>query len=141
MIYFAADHAGFVLKEVLLDAAREHGKEVEDLGTFSDARVDYPDFGHRLAEAVLAKPGSLGVLVCGTGLGISMAANRHAGIRAAVCTDGYSAQMSRMHNDANVLCLGSRVVGEGLAVSILEAFFAAEFEGGRHAARVAKIDS
>ena len=102
--------------------------------------MDYPDYGHRVAEAVLAHEGSLGVLVCGSGIGISIAANRHPGVRAALCHDGYSARMSRAHNDANVLCMGARVVGEGLARDVLESFLGGSFEGGRHADRVAKID-
>lgn len=139
-VYFGSDHAGFALKEALRAACAELGHEVVDLGTHSPERVDYPDFGHRVAEAVQEDSGSLGVLVCGTGLGISMAANRHVGIRAAAVSDTFSARMSRMHNDANVLCVGARVVGEGLAADILEAFLGATFEGGRHAARIAKID-
>ncbi|MFT5356098.1 MAG: ribose 5-phosphate isomerase B [Polyangiales bacterium] len=140
MIFFGADHAGIGLKNTLLAAAQARGLETTDLGTYGDESVDYPDFGHAVAQAVLENDGSLGVLVCGTGQGISMSANRHPGIRAALCTDTFSARMSRMHNDANVLCMGARVVGAGLAEDILEAFLGAEFEGGRHARRVAKIE-
>lgn len=140
MIFFGADHAGFALKNELLAVARERGLETTDLGTNGVESVDYPDFGHAVAKSVLETPGSLGVLVCGTGQGISMSANRHPGIRAALCSDTFSAQMSRMHNDANVLCIGARVVGGGLAVDIFNAFFSAKFEGGRHARRVAKIE-
>ncbi|MFK8002934.1 MAG: ribose 5-phosphate isomerase B [Polyangiales bacterium] len=140
MIFFGADHAGFALKDALVAVAKERGLEVTDLGTNGDESVDYPDFGHAVAKSVLENPGSLGVLVCGTGQGISMSANRHPGIRAALCSDIFSAQMSRMHNNANILCMGARVVGGGLAVEILNAFLGAEFEGGRHARRVAKIE-
>ncbi|MAQ18635.1 MAG: ribose 5-phosphate isomerase B [Sandaracinus sp.] len=139
-VFLGADHAGFALKEVLEQALEELGHEAVDLGTHDTERVDYPDYGHRVAEAVLAHEGSLGVLVCGSGIGISIAANRHPGVRAALCHDGYSARMSRAHNDANVLCMGARVVGEGLARDVLESFLGGSFEGGRHADRVAKID-
>lgn len=141
MIYFGADHAGVGLKDALVALAKERGLEVKDLGTHGSESVDYPDFGHAVATAVLAEPAALGVLICGTGQGICMSANRHAGIRAALCTDTFSARMSRMHNDANILCMGARVVGAGLAEDILTSFLGAEFEGGRHARRVAKIDS
>ena len=140
VVYLGADHAGLELKNSLKAMLEELGHTVHDLGTHTPARVDYPDFARRVSEAVLGESGSLGVLVCGTGLGISMAANRHAGVRAAVCHDTFSARMSRMHNDANILCMGSRVVGAGLAGDILEAFLAGSFEGGRHTARVAKIE-
>ncbi len=140
MIYFAADHAGRVLKDALLRAAEEAGHAVSDLGTNGDESVDYPDFAHALAQKVTAEDGALGVLVCGTGIGISIAANKNPGIRAALCSDTFSARMCRMHNDANVLALGSRVVGAGLAEDILTAFLGASFEGGRHARRVGKIE-
>jgi len=138
-VFLGADHAGFALKEVLEEALGELGHDAEDLGTHSSESVDYPDFAHRVAEAVLANEGSLGVLVCGSGIGISMAANKHPGIRAALCHEPWSAEMTRRHNDANVLCLGERVIGQGLARATLEAFLTAAFEGGRHARRVGKI--
>ena len=140
MIYFGADHAGRELKDELLAAAKELGHDVKDLGTHGPESVDYPDFGHAVARAVLQDDGSLGVIVCGTGLGISMAANRHDGVRAALCGDTFSARMARQHNDANVLALGARVVGVGLATDILQAFLGAAFEGGRHQRRIDKID-
>lgn len=140
MIFFGADHAGFALKDALVGIAKDRGFDTTDFGTNGAESVDYPDFGHAVAKSVLETPGSLGVLICGTGQGISMSANRHPGIRAALCSDTFSAQMSRMHNDANVLCMGARVVGGGLAVDILNAFLSAKFEGGRHARRVAKIE-
>lgn len=139
-VFLGSDHAGFALKEVLEEALIELGHEAEDLGTYSSESVDYPDFGHRVAEAVLMNRGSLGVLVCGSGIGISMAANKHPGIRAALCHEPWSAEMARRHNDANILCMGERVIGQGLARAVLEAFLAAEFEGGRHARRVGKIE-
>ena len=136
----ASDHAGWSLKQVLVIALRERGHEVEDVGTDGEGSVDYPDFAHRAAERVAAGEGTLGVLVCGSGVGMSIAANRHPSVRAVVCTESYSATMARRHNDANVLCLGARVVGAGLAEQIVEAFLGASFEGGRHARRVAKIE-
>jgi len=138
-LFVGSDHAGYRLKLELADRARKLGFEVQDLGTDSEASCDYPDFAHAVAEAVAHGDG-LGLLVCGTGIGMSIAANRHPGIRAALCADPFSARMTRMHNDANVLCIGSRVVGPGLAADVLTAFLAAEFEGGRHAARLLKID-
>ena len=139
VLYTGSDHAGLELKEALAHVATGLGWEVRDLGTHSSESTDYPDYAHRVARAV-AEGGALGLLVCGTGIGMSMAANRHPGVRAAVCGDVFSASMSRRHNDANVLCIGSRVVGPGLAAEILHAFLDAGFEGGRHERRVAKID-
>lgn len=140
MIFFGADHGGFALKDALLAVAKGRGLATTDFGTNSADSVDYPDFGHAVAKSVLETPSSLGVLVCGTGQGICMSANRHPGIRAALCSDTFSAQMSRMHNNANILCMGARVLGVGLAVDILNAFLSAEFEGGRHERRVGKIE-
>ena len=140
-IAFAADHAGFALKQRLLERARELGHEVLDLGTHSLESVDYPDFGAACARAVVSGRADMGVCVCGSGIGIGISANKVPGCRAATCHDHYTAQMARRHNDANVLALGSRVIGEGNAVDALEAFLATGFEGGRHAARVAKIDA
>ncbi len=134
------DHAGLELKQSLIVVAEGLGYEVTDVGTRSSASTDYPDYAHQVANAVLAD-GGLGLLVCGTGIGMSMTANRHRGVRAAVCGDTFSAEMSRRHNDANVLCVGARVVGAGLAGAILESFLSAEFEGGRHERRVDKIES
>ncbi len=141
MQYFiATDHAGFAIKERVKEIVRSLGHEITDLGPDSDARVDYPDFAHKLATAVLENEGSFGILICGTGIGMSLAANRHAGIRAALCHDAYTAEMARAHNDANVLCFGERVVGLGVAESILKAWNDTAFEGGRHTGRVAKIE-
>jgi ribose 5-phosphate isomerase B len=138
-IALAADHGGRKLKDLLRDHLRRRGERVEDLGTDSDASVDYPDFAARLARLIQARRCDLGILVCGTGIGMSITANRFAGVRAALCTSGFTARMARAHNDANVLCLGERVTGPGEAIDILEAFLATSFEGGRHARRVRKI--
>ncbi|MDH3201870.1 MAG: ribose 5-phosphate isomerase B [Myxococcales bacterium] len=134
-----SDHAGFALKKELCDVARELGYEIEDVGTHSTGSTDYPDYSHQVAKAVSCGEG-LGLLVCGTGVGMSMAANRHPGVRAAACGDIYTAAMARRHNDANVLCLGARVIGPGLAAEILKAFLSSSFEGGRHERRVHKIE-
>ena len=136
----AADHAGFPLKDHLVAWLRARGHEVIDLGTHSTASVDYPDFGHEVARRVAAGEVERGLVVCGTGIGVSIAANRHAGVRAARCLTEYDARMARAHNDANVLALGQRVTGVGLAEAILEAFLATPFEGGRHARRVDRIE-
>ena len=136
---FASDHPGFDLKERLRARAVELGHEVLDLGTHSRDSVDYPDFGADCARAVVSGKADRGVIICGTGLGISMAANKIMGCRAAPCHDHYTAEMARRHNVAKVVAIGARVVGEGVAVYILETFLATPFDGGRHAARVAKL--
>ncbi len=137
--YVGSDHGGVTLKGHVVQWLKEGGHGVEDLGCFSSESVDYPDIARAVAERVAADGGSLGILVCGTGIGMSMAANKVAGIRAAVVTDPFMSRMAMEHNDANVLCLGERVLGIGLAREVLEAYLGAEFEGGRHARRVAKI--
>ena len=142
MKYFiGTDHAGFEVKSFVIEYLEKKGIEVEDLGTYSTESVDYPDFAHKVAKAVLENPGSKGILICGTGIGMSLAANKHKGIRAALCHDYYTAEMARRHNDANILCFGARVVGKGEIESILEAWLSHEFEGGRHLRRVEKIDN
>ena len=141
MKYFiGTDHAGFEVKPFVIEYLQKKGIEVEDLGTYSTESVDYPDFAHKVAEAVLANEGTKGILICGSGIGMSLAANKHKGIRAALCHDYYTAEMARRHNDANVLCFGARIVGLGVIESILEAWLNHEFEGGRHERRVKKID-
>lgn len=135
-----SDHAGFDLKEQLERALQERGYDVSDRGTHDEASTDYPDYAHPVARAVVEGQADLGILVCGTGIGMAMAANRHRGVRAAVCSEPFSARMARAHNDANVLCIGARVVGAGLALEMLEAFLTTDFEGGRHDRRVDKID-
>lgn len=134
-----SDHAGLELKRELAKVASELGYEVRDVGTHTSDSTDYPDYAHQVASAVAAGEG-LGLLVCGTGIGMSMTANRHPGVRAALCGDVFSAIMAREHNDANVICIGGRVVGPGLASEILKAFLGARFEGGRHERRVHKIE-
>jgi ribose 5-phosphate isomerase B len=138
-IALACDHAGFPLKEELKKHFEESGVSYVDYGTDSLASVNYPDYAHTLCTALQQGTHDLGILVCGTGIGMSMAANKHKGIRAAVLSDTFSARMTRMHNDANVLCLGGRVVGAGLACDMVDLFVDTEFEGGRHATRVAMI--
>ena len=135
----ASDHAGFDLKEILKRDLQAAGHEVLDLGTNSSQSVDYPDFGQALAEAVASGKASRGVLVCGTGIGISIAANRNPGIRAALVHDVTSARLSREHNDANVVAFGQRVIGAETAREALKVFLSTNFEGGRHAGRVAKL--
>jgi len=134
-----ADHGGFELKAQIVAHLRDLGHEVEDFGASGPESVDYPDYARPVAGAVAAGEFDCGILICGTGIGISIAANKVAGIRAATCTDTYSARMSRQHNDANILCLGGRVVGVGLALDIVDIWLATKFEGGRHARRVGKI--
>ena len=139
-IYIATDHAGFVIKDEIIEILKKLNYDVIDLGPQDSSRVDYPDFAHKLCLEVLKDKNSQGVLVCGTGIGMSLAANKHRGIRAALCQDPYSAKMAREHNDANVLCFGQRVVGLGMVEAILEAWSKSNFEGGRHLKRVEKIE-
>ncbi len=139
--YIATDHAGLDLKNYTLGLLRARGLDVIDLSPIGTERVDYPDYAKKLSLAVLDDDGSYGVLICGSGIGMSMSANRFVGIRAALCHDAYTAKMARAHNDANVLCFGERVVGEGVAESIVDAWLETEFEGGRHRDRVLKIES
>lgn len=138
MIYIGCDHGGFRLKGVLMDYLKSKEIEFEDCGTFSEDSVDYPDIAKTVCDNVV-KNNALGILVCGTGVGMSIAANKIEGIRAVVTSDCFSARMSRVHNNANILCLGQRVLGDSLAQLILEEFLGAEFEGGRHERRVNKI--
>ncbi|HUS67283.1 MAG TPA: ribose 5-phosphate isomerase B [Kofleriaceae bacterium] len=134
-----ADHAGLLLKDHLVALLRMLGDEVEDLGTHTADSVDYPDYAHEVAKRVAAGEG-LGLLVCGTGIGMSMTANRVHGVRAAVVTDAFTAKASRAHNDANVMAIGQRVTGAGVAEDALRAFRDTSFEGGRHQRRVDKIE-
>jgi len=137
-----SDHAGYELKAEVARWLGEQGYEVRDLGTDNpDDRVDYPDFGRSVAKAVASGDCELGIVVCATGLGVCMAANKVRGVRAALCTDPFMARMSRQHNDANVLCLGERVIGRGLALEIVASWLEASFDGGRHARRVAMLES
>ena len=136
----ASDHAGLELKRALVLELRSRGIVVRDFGTGTSDSCDYPDFAHAVAYAVEGGEVDCAILVCGTGVGMSIAANRHGGVRAVVCSEPLSARMSRQHNDANVLCLGARVVDTRTAIDIVDAFLEATFEGGRHGLRVAKIN-
>jgi ribose 5-phosphate isomerase B len=140
-IAIAADHAGFPLKEVLKGDLAAQGFVVLDLGTDGPASVDYPDFADKLAAALKQGKAQRGVLVCGSGIGISIAANRHRHVRAALCGDSTAARLCRQHNDANVLALGSRLTGEEVARDCLKVFLETPFEGGRHARRVDKMSA
>lgn len=139
VIAIAADHAGFDLKTTLVRELEQMGYRVLDLGTNGPDSVDYPDFGRKVAAAIAGGQAGKGVAICGTGIGISIAANRQPGIRAALCHDVLTARLARQHNDANILALGARVIGAEMAKDCLKAFLTTEFEGGRHAARVAKL--
>ena len=138
-LVIASDHGGFELRRLLSDFLEAEGHEVLDLGTDGPESVDYPDFAARLCKAVLKGEAERGVLICGTGIGMSIAANKHKGIYAALCTNEFMARMSREHNDANVLCIGARVLGDEVAKSIVEAWLGAQFGGGRHTRRTDKI--
>jgi len=138
-VAFAADHAGYELKQALIRELETAQVPVVDLGTHSADSVDYPDMADALARCLAEGRAARGVLVCGTGIGIAMAANRHKGVRAAVCHDTTSARLARQHNDANVLALGARLVGSEVAKDCLRIFLDTAFEGGRHARRVAKL--
>ena len=139
MYAIGSDHGGYELKQAVMAHLKERGVEFRDYGTFSTDSCDYPDYGEAVARAVASGECERGIVVCGTGIGISIAANKVHGIRCALCGDCFSAQRAREHNDANVLALGARVLGPGLALKIVDTFLDAEFQGGRHARRVAKI--
>ena len=134
------DHGGFSLKTVLIEQLIESGHEVLDLGTDSNERVDYPDFAEAVAKSVASGEAEFGLLVCGSGIGVCMAANKISGIRAATIHDVTSAHLSREHNDANIICLGERLIGPEVAKEALDVFLASEFQEGRHLNRVKKID-
>ena len=138
-ILLAADHGGFALKEYIKEQLEDQGYDVTDLGCLSEDSVDYPDYAATLAERIISGAATRGILVCGTGIGMSIAANRFAGIRAALCHDVFSARMTREHNDSNVLCLGARVIGVGLAMDIVNTWLDTNFSGGRHQRRLDKI--
>ncbi len=140
-IAVGSDHGGFELKQQIAEFLAAQGHEVRDFGTHSPELADYPDFAVPLARAVAAGECERGILICGTGIGMSIAANKVSGARAAVSTDCYMARMSRQDNDANILCLGGRVLGPGAALEIVEVFLSSDFLGGRHARRVAKINA
>jgi len=138
-IAIASDHAALALKDAISERLRELGHEPNDLGPYDTSSVDYPDFARLVCDNVTSGEASLGILLCGSGIGMSMAANKYPGIRAALCFNRYMGSMTRLHNDANVLCLGERVIGQGTALEIVEGFVSTEFEGGRHQRRVDKM--
>nr|WP_244973471.1 MULTISPECIES: ribose 5-phosphate isomerase B [Mammaliicoccus] len=138
-IGIASDHVGIELKPIIIDYIKELGYEVEDFGPQSTERTDYPKYGKKVADSVVSKDVDLGILICGTGVGISIAANKVKGIRAVVCSEPYTARLSREHNNTNILAFGSRVIGSELAKMIVQQWLEAEFEGGRHANRVKMI--
>ena len=139
MIAIGSDHGGFELKEHIKKHLEELGLEYKDYGTYNEDSVDYPDCAVPVCSAIQDGEADMGILICGTGIGISIAANKHKGIRAALCGDVYSAKMTKVHNNANVICLGGRVTGRELAFMIVDTWLEAEFEGGRHNARIEKI--
>ena len=139
MLGIGCDHGGFALKEELKAHLEERGLEVKDYGIYEEASCDYPDIAKKVADAVVSGECERAILVCGTGIGMSIAANKVPGIRAAVVSDCFSAKLTRQHNDANILCLGGRVVGAGLARLIVDSYLDADFEGGRHKGRIDKI--
>ena len=138
-LMIGSDHGGFELKEEVKKYLESLGHEVVDVGTYTPDSCDYPDIAKAGCEKITSGECERGILICGTGIGISMAANKIRGIRAACCSDTYSARYTRLHNDANVLCMGARVVGPGLACELVDAYLSVEFEGGRHQRRVDKI--
>lgn len=140
LIAIAADHGGFSLKQAIIKAYADKC-DFLDLGTDSEESCNYADYGHALAEAIEQGKAKQGIIICGSGIGISIAANRHKAIRAALCTDATMARLSRLHNDANVLALGARIIGQQVAFDCVDAFFSAVFEGGRHQARVEKLNA
>ena len=139
MLVIVSDHGGFALKQDIMKHLTERGIEYHDYGTYSDESCDYPEYGEATARAVASGECDRGIVICGTGIGISLAANKVHGIRCALCGDCYSAEMTRRHNDANMLALGARVLGEGLALKIVDTFLDTPFEGGRHARRIEKL--
>ena len=137
-IIIGSDHGGFNLKTSIIEHLKNNGVEVVDLGCYSNESCDYPVVATKVAKEVL-ETGEKGILICGTGIGVSITANRFEGIRASHCTDTYTARMTRLHNDSNVLCLGERITGVGLALDIVEVWLNTEFEGGRHQKRIDMI--
>lgn len=140
MLAIGSDHAGYALKQAVMKHLEERGVEYKDYGTYSEASCDYPDFAEAVSQAIIGGEAENGILICGTGIGISIAANRHKEIRAALCGDCFSAEATRLHNDANVLAMGARVVGEGLAFKIVDTFLDTPFSNGaNHVRRVGKL--
>ena len=135
-LVIGCDHAAPELKAIVRDHLIERGFDVTDVGTHTTDSCNYPDYAHALCRKIQSGECELGILICGTGIGMSMAANKHKGIRAACCSDTFSARLTRLHNDANVLCFGARVVGQGLALDLADIFVDTEFEGGKHKTRI-----
>ena len=140
-VALGSDHVGYEMKQIVREHLEKKGYECIDYGSYSSDKCDYPVYGEKVGRAVAAKECDLGVLICGTGIGISLAANKVPGVRAAVCSEVYSARLTREHNDANIIAFGARVVGTGTALDIVDAFFDTEFEGGRHAERVRMLEA
>lgn len=141
MIAIGSDHGGYALKQEIMAYLEKAGLEYKDYGCYQEASCDYPEFGHAVGHAVANGECERGIIICGTGIGISISANKIQGVRAALCTDCFSAQMAREHNDANILALGARVLGSGLALKIVETFLNTPFSGDeRHARRISKIE-
>jgi len=138
-ISIGSDHGGFVLKQLLIPFLQEQGHDVSDAGAYSTKSVDYPDFAELVCNEVISGTADAGILICGTGIGMSIAANRYRDIRAALCHESYTARMSREHNNANVLCLGERVIGQEIALDIVREWVTTEFAGGRHQRRLDKL--
>ena len=138
-IAIGCDHGGLKHKSVIASHLKERGFEVEDFGIYEQVSVDYPDIAIKLSGSIVNKENDLGILICGTGIGMSIAANKVKGIRAAACSDHFSAKYTRLHNNANVLCLGGRVIGIGTAIELADLFIDTKFEGGRHQTRIDKI--
>lgn len=140
MIAIGSDHAGYGLKQIVMAHLKERGEDFKDYGTYSEASCDYPDYAEAVSQAIIKGEADKGILICGTGIGISIAANRHREIRAALCGDCFSAEATRQHNDANVLAMGARVVADGLALKIVDTFLDTPFSNGaNHIRRVAKL--
>ncbi len=139
MLAIGSDHGGFELKNHVMKHLKDRGIEYKDFGCYDENSVDYPDIAKAVGEAVSGGECERGILICGTGIGISIAANKIKGIRAALCSDVYSAKMTKEHNNANIICMGGRVIGRELAFMIVDAWLDAEFQGGRHQARIDKI--
>ena len=138
-IAIGCDHGGYAYKQTLSAHLQKKGITVEDKGCYDTTSCDYPDYALPVAEAVAQKNCDLGIIICGTGIGVSIVANKVPGVRASLCHDVFSAKATRVHNDSNVLCMGARVIGEGLMLEIVDAYLSASFEGGRHQARIDKI--
>ena len=139
MIAIGNDHAGFELKDAVISVLEEFGKEYKDYGCYSSEKAEYPVYAQKVGDAVASGECECGILICGTGIGISIAANKVKGIRAACCSEHFSAKYTRLHNNSNILCLGGRVIGVGTAIELVDLFIDTEFEGGRHQTRVDKI--